>query len=255
MTYRERREARAEQLREWADRREAKQPALDQAARADEATTGIPFGQPILVGHHSEGRHRAAIARMDRAMSAAVENGRKAESMAGRADEIEAQAAAAIYSDDTDAVDRLREKLERLEAERDRIKTYNATCRKRAKIGLDNLSDADKEQWNADILAAGLTKSEVRDLFSSIRAVSYQCPGGRFPAYKLTNLGGVISTTRKRLAELEKPERGRWLEARYPGECRSCGETIGKGDRALYFKRSRELECQPCGLGDGGTGA
>jgi hypothetical protein len=47
-TYRERREARAEQLREWADRREAKQPALNQAARADEATTGIPFGQPIL---------------------------------------------------------------------------------------------------------------------------------------------------------------------------------------------------------------
>jgi hypothetical protein len=171
------------------------------------------------------------------------------------ADQITAKSLASRTSAYTADVDRLREKLERLEAERDRIKTYNATCRKRAKIGLDNLSDADKEQWNADILAAGLTRGEVRDLFSSIRAVSYQCPGGRFPAYKLTNLGGVISTTRKRLTELEKPDRGRWLEARYPGECRSCHETIDKGDRALYFKRSRELECQPCGLGDGGTGA
>jgi hypothetical protein len=242
-TYRERREARAEQLREWADRREAKQPALNQAARADEATTGIPFGQPILAGHHSEGRHRAAIARMDRAMNAAVENSRKAESMAGRADEIEAQAAAAIYSDDTDAVDRLREKLERLEAERDRIKTYNASCRKAAKTG--GTGDTSL-----------LLEEERRDLAATARACPYMIgKGGSMPAYKLTNLGGVITSTRKRLAELEKPDRGRWLEARYPGECRSCGETIGKGDRALYFKRSRELECQPCGLGDGGTGA
>jgi hypothetical protein len=237
MTYRDRREARAERLREWAERREGKQEALWQAARADEEATGIPFGQPILVGHHSESRHRNAIKRMDRAMSAAR------------------QAAGAIYSDDVDAVERLRVKLEGLEAERDRIKAYNATCRKRAKVGLDNLSDADKAQWNADILAAHLTKGEVRDLFSSIQHQAYACPGGRFPAYKLTNLGGVISTTRKRLAELERPDRGRWLEARYPGECRSCNEPIGKGDRALYFKRVHELECGPCGLGDGGTGA
>jgi hypothetical protein len=242
-TYRERREARAEQLREWAGHREAKQDALWDAARTDEATTGIPFGQPILAGHHSERRHRAAIARMDRAMSAAVENERKAESMAGRADEIEAQAAAAIYSDDTDAVDRLREKLERLEAERDRIKTYNASCRKAAKTG--GTGDTSL-----------LLEEERRDLAATAQACPYMIgKGGSMPAYKLTNLGGVITSTRKRLAELEKPDRGRWLEARYPGECRSCGETIDKGDRALYFKRSRELECQPCGLGDGGTGA
>jgi hypothetical protein len=225
MTYRERREARAEQLRGWAANREAKQDTLWQAARSDEATTGIPFGQPILVGHHSERRHRNAIARMDRAMSAAVENDRKAASMNGRADEIEAQAAGAIYSDDADAVERLREKLERLEAQRETMKQRNAEYRREHKAELKAMTAYGRDQ-----------------------AVPHR-------SYELTNLGGVISTTRKRLAELEKPERGRWLEARYPGECRTCGEAIGKGDRALYFKRSHELECGPCGLGDGGTGA
>jgi hypothetical protein len=94
-------------------------------------------------------------------------------------------------------------------------------------------------------------------LCDTCRGFNHCKPEHRRIAYghELTNLGGVISTTRKRLTELEKPDRGRWLEARYPGECRSCHEPIGKGDRALYFKRSRELECQPCGLGDGGTGA
>jgi hypothetical protein len=232
MTYRERREARAEQLRGWAANREARQDTLNQAARADEATTGIPFGQPILVGHHSERRHRNAIARMDRAMSAAVENSRKAASMAGRADEIEAQAAGAIYSDDADAVERLREKIAALEIQRAEIKRINAAARKGTVTDAERLILARANQY------APITGK-----------------GGGYPAYHLTNLSGNISRLRKRLAELEKPDRGRWLEARYPGECRTCGDTIGKGDRALYFKRSRELECGPCGLGDGGTGA
>jgi len=34
----------------------------------------IPFGQPILVGHHSEGRHRADIKRIENGMRNAVKN-------------------------------------------------------------------------------------------------------------------------------------------------------------------------------------
>jgi hypothetical protein len=74
LTYRERREAKADRLRDYAGRREAKQGMLDEAARSDEGATGIPFGQPILVGHHSERRHRRVIERVDRAMGAAVDN-------------------------------------------------------------------------------------------------------------------------------------------------------------------------------------
>jgi hypothetical protein len=52
MTTRERREARAARLREWADKREAKSTAAFDAVR--QIADNIPMGQPILVGHHSE---------------------------------------------------------------------------------------------------------------------------------------------------------------------------------------------------------
>lgn len=45
----------------------------------------IPFGQPILVGHHSERRHRRDIERIDNNMRKSVEESEKAEYLKGRA--------------------------------------------------------------------------------------------------------------------------------------------------------------------------
>lgn len=45
----------------------------------------IPFGQPILVGHHSERRHRRDIERIDNNMRKCVEESEKAEYLKGRA--------------------------------------------------------------------------------------------------------------------------------------------------------------------------
>lgn len=241
-TYRERRLAKAERLREWSEAREAKQAALSEAARGDEAATGIPFGQPILVGHHSERRHRRAIERMNRAMAASVDNSQKAERMAERADNIEAQAANAIYSDDPDAIERLREKIEEMEAERARIKAYNASCRKAAKDG-----------GTGDLSI--LTEPERESLLSTAKACPYQIgKGGSAPSYWLTNLGGNISRQRKRLAHLEaeaaRPAddrgRGRVMEARYGGECADCGATVERGDTMTYYRRTREVVCAAC---------
>lgn len=189
-TYRERREAKADRLREWAEKRDAK--AASAHAAADAATAGIPFGQPILVGHHSQRRHERAIERSWDAMGRAVENSRKADEMRSRADNIEAAAGAAIYSDDEDACERLAEKLARLEAERARIKAYNASCRKAAKTGgVGDLSI--------------LTEAEQRDLAETARACPYMIgAGGSMPSYKLTNLGGNITRQRKRLAQLSR---------------------------------------------------
>src|SRR4051794_4138295 len=61
VTRRERLERRAERLRGWADGRDAKADAAYEASRA--ATEHIPFGQPILIGHHSERGHRADLDR------------------------------------------------------------------------------------------------------------------------------------------------------------------------------------------------
>jgi hypothetical protein len=187
-TYRERREARAERLRDWADKREVKsQAALEQANAMHDA---IPFGQPILVGHYSEGRDRRYRDRAWNTMGRGVEHGRKAEEMRRKADNIEAAADRAIYSDDPDAVDRLAERIAGLEAERDMLKRYNASCRKAAKTGgTGDLSILD-DKWRAEI--ATLT-----------RVCPYQMrAGGGFPAYVSSNLSGNIARLRKRLADL-----------------------------------------------------
>jgi hypothetical protein len=145
----------------------------------------IPFGQPILVGHHSEGRHRRDIGRIDGAMRRGCESADKAREMAGKAANIEAALASSIYDDDADAVERLTERVALLEAERDRIKAYNASCRKGSPD--DSL----------------LTEADRRDLAVVARVCAYQLgKGGGFPSYKLTNLGGNITRNRARLAKL-----------------------------------------------------
>ena len=78
----ERARAKAERYNEWsgnADKRSKE--AFDRAMGAVE---GIPFGQPILVGHHSEKRHRAAIAKSDNAMRKSVEESDKASRLANK---------------------------------------------------------------------------------------------------------------------------------------------------------------------------
>ena len=182
-TYRERREAKADRLREWADKREVKSDEAFERSRA--ISDMIPFGQPILVGHHSEGRARRDQDRIHSGMSRGVEHGRKAEEFRSRADNIEAAAEKAVYSDDVDAIERLEERIAEREEERDRIKKFNATARKGA---------PDYEI---------LTDDEVAQLLSIAKVASYQLgKGGSFPGYKLTNLGGTIRRDKKRLEEL-----------------------------------------------------
>lgn len=182
MTYRERREARAARLRGWAEKRDARSDRAFDRARA--IGDNIPLGQPILIGHHSEGRHRRDLERMDSAMRDAVESEKKAASMRSRADNIEAAAEHAIYSDDEDAIPRLRERVAALEAERERVKAYNASCRK----GAPDLELLDERQ---------------RAQIASCLRVGFGGKKGSFPTYHLRNLGGNITRQRNRLRALE----------------------------------------------------
>ena len=70
--------ARAQKYDEWAAA--AQQRSNDAFQRSENAVAGIPFGQPILVGHHSESAHRNAIKRSDSAMRKCVEESDKARS-------------------------------------------------------------------------------------------------------------------------------------------------------------------------------
>lgn len=218
MTYRERREARAERLRTWADKREDRGAA--ERARAQELTDAIPFGQPILVGHHSE---KADRRRRDRAwdgLGRGIELERSAEGMRSRADEIERQADRAIYRDDADALERLRERIAELEAEREQMKARNAAYRKAHAAELRELTPYGRNQ-----------------------AVPH-------PSYELQNLGGNIGRLRKRLelvpVQQANAARDRVLVARYAGTCADCGAPLVKGQTIRYSKSAGARCAESC---------
>jgi hypothetical protein len=192
MSYRDRRLRRAARLRDWAERRQNKAAAA--FATAKQTADGIPFGQPILVGHHSERHARRDQDRIHRNMTAGLEHERKAADMSRRADEIERQADAAIYDDDPDAIDRLKARIAELEAERARCKAINAMLRKHGPAALTAGTHLDPP----------LTAAE-RDEILMIARVQPWTDAIRkgFPPYHLQNLGGTINRQKKRLAALE----------------------------------------------------
>jgi hypothetical protein len=216
MTYRDRRLKRAEKLRDWSASNESKSDAKREGA--DRIADGIPFGQPILVGHHSEGRHRRDLARIESGMRAAIELGDKAETQARTADNIEAATEAAIYDDDPDAIERLTAKLEKLEGQRESMKAINADYRKAHRAELKEMSVYERSQ-----------------------AIPY-------PAYALQNLGGNISRCRERLARLQREKvtgpRDRIITAKFDSECADCGGTLLKG-QLIRYSRQQGARCNP----------
>lgn len=87
---RERAEDRAERYSEYAQH--AQQRSGEAFASADAIMQNIPLGQPILVGHHSEGHARADRKRIDHAMDKACEESKKAEYWEHRAKSAEGTA-------------------------------------------------------------------------------------------------------------------------------------------------------------------
>jgi hypothetical protein len=185
MTYRERRERRVERLQEWAGKREAKSAAAFEGA--DRIASQIPFGQPILIGHHSQRHAENDRDRIDSGMQRGLEHSRKAEEFTNKAENIESALARSIYSDDPDAIEALQARIAGLEAERDRIKAFNVTAR--------------KGQPDESLL----TEQERASLESERRFSGgyVERRRGQFPAYHLANLNGNISRNRERLAALQ----------------------------------------------------
>lgn len=203
MTYRERRLARAERLRGWAEKRQT------EATRVLESQPELRHDWAFV----TQPGHIPERARMNRADDRAYASLDKADSMARRADGIENAAAHAIYSDDPDAPERLREKLARLEAERDRITAYNASARKAHK--------ADPAQRVGDL---ALLDDSQRANLASLARIGFMRSDGAFPSYATSNLGGNISRLRDRLARLDGPKPRPTFQPDRRGVCRRCGD-------------------------------
>jgi hypothetical protein len=88
---------RAERFEDRAERAEATSDALYSRART--MADAIPFGQPILVGHHSEGRDRRFRARIESTFGRAFEAGDKAKYYERRAECARQSADGSKYTD------------------------------------------------------------------------------------------------------------------------------------------------------------
>lgn len=181
--YEAKRQARIERYRARAERaRNASNASLQ---TVDRIGSMIPFGQPILVGHHSEGRHRRDLARIDNAFRKAHESHKLAEHYDQKA--AAAESNNAISSDDPEAIDRLREKLADLEARQSRMRAVNAAYRAFAKnpasLDKSTLSDSDK----------ALIRSFVCERWQK----------GPYESYQMSNNLANVKRVQQRIAQLE----------------------------------------------------
>lgn len=185
LTRRERLERKLELRREWAAKREAKATAAFNQAHTMAAV--IPFGQPILVGHHSESRDRNYRERIHNKMGAAVESQSMAEHHESKADGIEHQLETCIFSDDDGAIEAIQEKIAKLEAKREFNNAVNKIIRAKPK------NECTPEKI-AQLAEMGASESTARELFKPDF-----CGRIGIPSYVNQNLGGNIARLKKRI--------------------------------------------------------
>lgn len=80
----------AERYEGYADNAESRAAASSKSA--DEISRFIPMGQPILVGHHSERRHRRDLSRIGSKIRRSIEESKKAEHLSCKAGNLERDA-------------------------------------------------------------------------------------------------------------------------------------------------------------------
>lgn len=160
--YEQRQLARQERLEARAAR--AAHEADAAAKQSHDMMKAIPFGQPILVGHHSEGRDRRYRDRAWNLLGKSVEQQHKAETLAQRAAAV---GTGGISQDDPDAITKLEAKRATEEAHRDRCKAVNVLLRG-AKI--DTLVKARDAGAVAEALQTlDLTDTERKGLVDQLR--------------------------------------------------------------------------------------
>ena len=148
----------------------------------------IPFGQPILIGHHSEKSDRSYRNRIHNKFEQAFEAYDKADYYNQKA--TSAIDNDAISSDAPDAIELLKEKLQNLKESHEMMLHGNKIIRNK------KLTD---EQKISELVKIGLPEPKAKDKLSG------DCMGNiGFPRYAITNSSVNIRNVEKRITELEK---------------------------------------------------
>jgi Domain of unknown function (DUF3560) len=144
----------------------------------------IPMGQPILVGHHSEKRDRRFRRRLWDVMGKSVAASDKAEYYEQKAEAIETNQS--IFSDDPDAIEKLKEKIAAAVDRQNFMKAGNKIVKSK-KLTI--------EQKIEQLKAAGHSTMILQPDF---------CGRVGYADYELTNNNANIRRMKQRLEQLEK---------------------------------------------------
>lgn len=166
----------------------ARQESEELAERSSKMADVIPFGQPILVGHHSEKVDRSYRGKITSMMDKAIEADKKAEYYEQKAKAAESNNA--IYLGDEDSVERLEKKVADLTDAQEKMKAVNKIIRSK------KLADVEKID-------------KIKELgFSEKNAVMLMTPDYMgckgFASYQLTNNNAALKKAKERLEEAQK---------------------------------------------------
>ena len=177
--YQLKRELKIERLQEMAAKTAAKATSTYNQAR--KMSDCIPFGQPILIGHHSEGRDRNFRGRITSKFEKSFELSKKADYYEQRAES--AASNTAISSDDPDAPDLLADKIAKLEAKQEKMKLFNKLL---------------KKGDTAAMLKAGFSQAIIDEMTKK------NCFGDvGFTSFQLTNNNANIRRLKERLKDMQ----------------------------------------------------
>lgn len=227
-----------ESLGDYQNRIDSKRERLeDRAAKArnnsnvyylasKERASHIPFGQPILVGHHSEKRCRRDAERIYNDMGKSVAEDKKAARLETRAASIGKNG---ISSDDPEAITKLMLKLESLTRSQEIMKQVNAMIKKATKNPHINLIDS--------LIGIGLNENQATQIIEPDHM-------GRigFASYSLSNNNSEIRRIKDRIAELEK------LHNSEPIEFAGDGWEIFEDDGRVQVRLDTKPDKETCAI-------
>lgn len=155
------------------------------SARASDMAQAIPFGQPILVGHHSERSDRAYRGRISRNMDKACTEMSKAEYYENKAAAV---GRGGISSDDPDAIEKLQKQLDAAVKTQELMKAANKAIR----------ASKTPDSMLAALLKAGLSETVAAEIMKPNHF-------GRlgFESYQLTNNNANIRRIKNRIKQLQ----------------------------------------------------
>lgn len=184
---------------------------------AHDAIKHIPLGQPILIGHHSEGRHRRDLQRSDNQMRKSFEVMEHAKDLARKA---QAVGTGGISSDDPDAIKKLKQQLTERTNFQERMKYENKVIKK---------FKCDPEKVAR---ALNITTTEAQAL------IGPDCYGiFGYASFELTNNNQQIHRIERRIKELEAIQKVEDKTLDGPGYKLSQDTTANR----IYFY----FECKP----------